>query len=76
MKRSVVEATELLDEPSKPEHVTRHHIRSHKHSSLHGKRGEVARKSSKHHSKVFKNISKKHLLFGKHRRNKTHSNKH
>ena len=74
MKRSVIEAEELLDERSKPEHVARHHIHSHEHT--HSSREEIATKTSKHHSKAFKNISKKHLLLGKHRRNKKHNNKH
>ena len=74
MKRSVIEATELFDESSKPKHATRHQINSNKHSSLPDKQKEVVKKTSKHHNKVLKNISKKHFLRSKHHRNKKHSN--
>ncbi|XP_028394319.1 uncharacterized protein LOC114518504 isoform X2 [Dendronephthya gigantea] len=60
-KRSIIEATELLDEPFEP---------------LHKKRGKVAKKKIKHNSKALKDISKKHFLLEKHRRNRKHSKKH
>lgn len=66
MKRSIIEASELFDHPSK--HVTRNYI--------HKKGVNVSKKKLKHHRKAFKNISKKHLLLAKKHRGKKHDSQH